>query len=78
MRKGSKHEDGFPPVCVNLLHGFCSGFRALLILDDIWDSSVLKAFDVQCRILLTTRNRSLTNSVSGMCPSPSSGHCTLE
>ncbi|XP_056281002.1 apoptotic protease-activating factor 1 [Pseudoliparis swirei] len=39
--------------------------RALLILDDIWDSSVLKAFDVQCRILLTTRNRSLTNSVSG-------------
>ncbi|TNN46199.1 Apoptotic protease-activating factor 1 [Liparis tanakae] len=39
--------------------------RALLILDDIWDSTVLKAFDVHCRILLTTRNRSLTNSVSG-------------
>uniref|UniRef100_A0A8C3G6N0 Apoptotic protease-activating factor 1 n=1 Tax=Cyclopterus lumpus TaxID=8103 RepID=A0A8C3G6N0_CYCLU len=39
--------------------------RALLILDDIWDSTVLKAFDLHCRILLTTRNRSLTNSVSG-------------
>lgn len=39
--------------------------RSLLILDDIWDSTVLKAFDIQCRILLTTRNRSLTDSVSG-------------
>uniref|UniRef100_A0A7N8X617 Apoptotic protease-activating factor 1 n=1 Tax=Mastacembelus armatus TaxID=205130 RepID=A0A7N8X617_9TELE len=41
--------------------------RSLLILDDIWDSTVLKVFDIQCRILLTTRNRSLTDSVSGMC-----------
>uniref|UniRef100_A0A4W6E8N7 Apoptotic protease-activating factor 1 n=1 Tax=Lates calcarifer TaxID=8187 RepID=A0A4W6E8N7_LATCA len=39
--------------------------RSLLILDDIWDSTVLKVFDIQCRILLTTRNRSLTDSVSG-------------
>uniref|UniRef100_A0A3Q1GUT1 Apoptotic protease-activating factor 1 n=1 Tax=Acanthochromis polyacanthus TaxID=80966 RepID=A0A3Q1GUT1_9TELE len=39
--------------------------RSLLILDDIWDSTVLKAFDIHCRILLTTRNRSLTDSVSG-------------
>ncbi|CAJ1054778.1 apoptotic protease-activating factor 1 isoform X1 [Xyrichtys novacula] len=39
--------------------------RSLLILDDIWDSMVLKAFDIQCRVLLTTRNRSLTDSVSG-------------
>uniref|UniRef100_A0A8C4ITW3 Apoptotic protease-activating factor 1 n=1 Tax=Dicentrarchus labrax TaxID=13489 RepID=A0A8C4ITW3_DICLA len=39
--------------------------RALLILDDIWDSTVLKAFDIHCRILLTTRNRSLADSVSG-------------
>uniref|UniRef100_A0A3Q3VN16 Apoptotic protease-activating factor 1 n=1 Tax=Mola mola TaxID=94237 RepID=A0A3Q3VN16_MOLML len=39
--------------------------RALLILDDIWDSTVLKAFDIHCRILLTTRNRALTDSVSG-------------
>uniref|UniRef100_A0A8D3CCP1 Apoptotic peptidase activating factor 1 n=1 Tax=Scophthalmus maximus TaxID=52904 RepID=A0A8D3CCP1_SCOMX len=38
---------------------------SLLILDDIWDSTVLKAFDIHCRILLTTRNRSLTDSVSG-------------
>lgn len=41
------------------------GSRALLILDDIWDSMVLKTFDIHCRILLTTRNRSLTDSVSG-------------
>lgn len=39
--------------------------RSLLILDDIWDSTVLKAFDIQCRIMLTTRNRSLVDSVSG-------------
>ncbi|KAM9845936.1 apoptotic protease-activating factor 1 [Aulostomus maculatus] len=39
--------------------------RSLLILDDIWDTTVLKAFDIHCRILLTTRNRSLTDSVSG-------------
>uniref|UniRef100_A0A8C7VD77 Apoptotic protease-activating factor 1 n=1 Tax=Oncorhynchus mykiss TaxID=8022 RepID=A0A8C7VD77_ONCMY len=39
--------------------------RSLLILDDIWDSSVLKAFDIQCRVLLTTRDRSLAECVSG-------------
>uniref|UniRef100_A0A4W5N2H1 Apoptotic peptidase activating factor 1 n=1 Tax=Hucho hucho TaxID=62062 RepID=A0A4W5N2H1_9TELE len=39
--------------------------RSLLILDDIWDSSVLKAFDIQCRVLLTTRDRSLADCVSG-------------
>ncbi|KAJ8381646.1 hypothetical protein SKAU_G00024240 [Synaphobranchus kaupii] len=38
---------------------------SLLILDDLWDSGVLRAFDIQCRILLTTRDRSLTDSVSG-------------
>lgn len=43
---------------------FVFRFRALLILDDIWDSTVLKAFDIHCRILLTTRNRSLTDCVS--------------
>ncbi|XP_017267042.1 apoptotic protease-activating factor 1 isoform X2 [Kryptolebias marmoratus] len=40
--------------------------RSLLILDDIWDSSVLKVFDVQCRVLLTTRNRSIADSVGGV------------
>ncbi|XP_062299410.1 apoptotic protease-activating factor 1 isoform X1 [Scomber scombrus] len=40
--------------------------RSLLILDDVWESTVLKVFDVQCRILFTTRNRSLTDSVSGV------------
>ncbi|XP_048886829.1 apoptotic protease-activating factor 1 isoform X1 [Brienomyrus brachyistius] len=39
--------------------------RTLLILDDIWDGAALKMFDVQCRVLLTTRNRSLVDSVSG-------------
>uniref|UniRef100_A0A3Q0R0Z4 Apoptotic protease-activating factor 1 n=1 Tax=Amphilophus citrinellus TaxID=61819 RepID=A0A3Q0R0Z4_AMPCI len=39
--------------------------RSLLILDDVWDSTVLKVFDVHCRVLLTTRNRSLTDAVSG-------------
>ncbi|XP_072528597.1 apoptotic protease-activating factor 1 [Salminus brasiliensis] len=39
--------------------------RALVILDDVWDSFALRAFDIQCRVLLTTRNRSLTDSVSG-------------
>ncbi|XP_062338811.1 apoptotic protease-activating factor 1 isoform X1 [Osmerus eperlanus] len=39
--------------------------RTLLILDDIWDPLVLKAFDIQCRVLLTTRDRSLADSVSG-------------
>ncbi|KAK7149612.1 hypothetical protein R3I94_009053 [Phoxinus phoxinus] len=39
--------------------------RSLLILDDVWDSSALRSFDIQCRVLLTTRNRGLTDSVSG-------------
>uniref|UniRef100_H3D0A2 Apoptotic protease-activating factor 1 n=1 Tax=Tetraodon nigroviridis TaxID=99883 RepID=H3D0A2_TETNG len=39
--------------------------RSLLILDDVWDITVLKTFDIHCRILLTTRNRSLTDSVGG-------------
>uniref|UniRef100_A0A8I4A185 Apoptotic protease-activating factor 1 n=1 Tax=Callithrix jacchus TaxID=9483 RepID=A0A8I4A185_CALJA len=37
----------------------------LLILDDIWDPWVLKAFDNQCQILLTTRDKSVTDSVMG-------------
>ncbi|XP_037551896.1 apoptotic protease-activating factor 1 [Nematolebias whitei] len=39
--------------------------RSLLILDDIWDSSVVKVFDIQCRILMTTRNRGIADSVGG-------------
>lgn len=39
--------------------------RSLLILDDVWDSYALRSFDIQCRVLLTTRNRSLADSVSG-------------
>uniref|UniRef100_A0A8C4TV52 Apoptotic protease-activating factor 1 n=1 Tax=Falco tinnunculus TaxID=100819 RepID=A0A8C4TV52_FALTI len=39
--------------------------RSLLILDDIWDSWVLKAFDNQCQVLITSRDRSITDAVSG-------------
>ncbi|XP_068133091.1 apoptotic protease-activating factor 1 isoform X2 [Hyperolius riggenbachi] len=39
--------------------------RSLLVLDDVWDSWVLKAFDIQCRILITSRDRSVTDAVSG-------------
>ncbi|XP_075456824.1 apoptotic protease-activating factor 1 isoform X2 [Ascaphus truei] len=47
-------------VLVMRMHPSC-----LLILDDIWDSWVLKAFDIQCRILITSRDRSVTDAVSG-------------
>uniref|UniRef100_A0A6I8NPN5 Apoptotic protease-activating factor 1 n=1 Tax=Ornithorhynchus anatinus TaxID=9258 RepID=A0A6I8NPN5_ORNAN len=39
--------------------------RSLLILDDVWDSWVLKAFDIQCQVLLTSRDKSVTDSVMG-------------
>lgn len=39
--------------------------RSLLVLDDIWDSWVLKAFDNQCQVLITSRDRSVTDAVSG-------------
>ncbi|XP_078535284.1 apoptotic protease-activating factor 1-like [Lissotriton helveticus] len=39
--------------------------RCLLILDDVWDSWVLKAFDIQCRVLITSRDRSVLDTVSG-------------
>ncbi|XP_075065334.1 apoptotic protease-activating factor 1 isoform X2 [Mixophyes fleayi] len=39
--------------------------RCLLILDDVWDSWVLKAFDIQCRVLVTSRDKSVTDAVSG-------------
>ncbi|XP_053438514.1 apoptotic protease-activating factor 1 isoform X1 [Nycticebus coucang] len=39
--------------------------RSLLILDDVWDPWVLKAFDNQCQILLTTRDKSVIDSVMG-------------
>ncbi|XP_075712829.1 apoptotic protease-activating factor 1 isoform X1 [Rhinoderma darwinii] len=40
--------------------------RCLLILDDVWDSWVLKAFDIQCRVLITSRDRSVIDTVSGI------------
>ncbi|TFJ95719.1 ribosomal RNA small subunit methyltransferase NEP1 [Platysternon megacephalum] len=39
--------------------------RCLMVLDDIWDSWVLKAFDNQCQVLITGRDRSVTDSVTG-------------
>lgn len=42
-----------------------SCIRSLLVLDDIWDSWVLKAFDNQCQVLITSRDRSVTDAVSG-------------
>ncbi|XP_043943141.1 apoptotic protease-activating factor 1 [Protopterus annectens] len=39
--------------------------RSLLILDDVWDSWALKAFDIQCRVLITSRNRTVAESVTG-------------
>uniref|UniRef100_A0A8D0HQQ1 Apoptotic protease-activating factor 1 n=1 Tax=Sphenodon punctatus TaxID=8508 RepID=A0A8D0HQQ1_SPHPU len=39
--------------------------RSLLVLDDIWDSWVLKAFDNHCQVLITSRDRSVTDSVTG-------------
>uniref|UniRef100_A0A8C3TCY0 Apoptotic protease-activating factor 1 n=1 Tax=Chelydra serpentina TaxID=8475 RepID=A0A8C3TCY0_CHESE len=39
--------------------------RCLMVLDDIWDSWALKAFDNQCQVLITSRDRSVTDSVSG-------------
>ena len=38
--------------------------KSLLILDDVWSESVLKYFDVKTKILLITRNPSITNSIS--------------
>ncbi|XP_040200273.1 apoptotic protease-activating factor 1 [Rana temporaria] len=40
--------------------------RSLLILDDVWDPWVLKAFDVQGRVLITSRDKSVTDAVSGI------------
>lgn len=35
------------------------------MLDDIWDSWILKAFDSHFHILITSRDRSVTDSVTG-------------
>ncbi|XP_071500465.1 apoptotic protease-activating factor 1-like [Diadema antillarum] len=39
--------------------------RSLLILDDVWESRVIHTFDVQARVLVTTRDRSVTDRVFG-------------
>ncbi|XP_019370564.1 PREDICTED: apoptotic protease-activating factor 1 [Gavialis gangeticus] len=39
--------------------------RSLLVLDDIWDSQTLAAFDNHCKVLITSRDRSVTDHVTG-------------
>ncbi|XP_077994598.1 apoptotic protease-activating factor 1-like [Glandiceps talaboti] len=39
--------------------------KSLLILDDVWRPEVAKAFDNQARVLLTTRDATVTDLVSG-------------
>ena len=39
--------------------------RSLLILDDVWNQFVTKAFDIQCRIMVTTRDATVTDRVTG-------------
>ncbi|XP_076345176.1 apoptotic protease-activating factor 1-like isoform X2 [Tachypleus tridentatus] len=38
--------------------------RTLFVLDDVWNSSVLKAFDVGCPVLVTTRNNNILLSIN--------------
>ena len=44
--------------------------RSLLILDDVWDSKVAKAFDVCHRVLVTSRNDKVTSDffIPAVCP----------
>uniref|UniRef100_A0A4W3JJJ0 Apoptotic protease-activating factor 1 n=1 Tax=Callorhinchus milii TaxID=7868 RepID=A0A4W3JJJ0_CALMI len=39
--------------------------RSLLILDDVWESWVLKCFDIHSRVLITSRDKSVTDTVAG-------------
>ncbi|XP_041472197.1 apoptotic protease-activating factor 1-like [Lytechinus variegatus] len=39
--------------------------RSLLILDDVWSTRVLHTFDVQARVMVTTRDRGVTDRVTG-------------
>lgn len=39
--------------------------RTLLVLDDLWNASDVRFFDIRVRIIVTTRDASITNSVSG-------------
>lgn len=44
---------------------FFSVDSCLLIYDDVWSPKVLQGIDVQARILITTRDKSVTDSVAG-------------
>ena len=46
----------------NVIYSFCF-CRCLLILDDIWSPKVARVFDVQCRVLVTTRDKSVADAV---------------
>ncbi|XP_064481443.1 apoptotic protease-activating factor 1-like isoform X2 [Ornithodoros turicata] len=48
-----------PEVAKNRLREWFSGKKAVLILDDVWERSVLSAFDVGCPMMVTTRKLSI-------------------
>lgn len=60
-----KMQNYFSTNSWSLICNISSCTRSLLILDDIWDSWVLKAFDNQCQVLITSRDRSVTDAVAG-------------
>ena len=39
--------------------------NSLLILDDVWRGEVVRAFDFGCKIMLTTRDATVTDVVQG-------------
>ncbi|KFM60978.1 Apoptotic protease-activating factor 1, partial [Stegodyphus mimosarum] len=39
----------------------------LLILDDVWSDTVIKAFDIGCPILVTTKDKSIMRNLSQFC-----------
>ena len=39
--------------------------RSLLVLDDLWSENDIRYFDIRCRIMVTTRDMSVTDRVGG-------------
>ncbi|GFU08427.1 apoptotic protease-activating factor 1 [Nephila pilipes] len=53
--------DSISDLTLMLRKEVCKRQKILLILDEVWDVNVLKAFDVGCPILVTTNNRSISD-----------------
>lgn len=45
----------------------CRKPKMLLVLDDVWHDKAIKAFDIGCPILVTTKNKNVLNKVSSYC-----------